>query len=81
MSDLAPLHLTRVDAALNMARFYALSAQPTLFGEVAVLRVWGRIGTSGQAMMQTFDDAATAAAALDRLEGQKRRRGYRTGGA
>ena len=73
MSD--PVHLTRIDPALNMARFYDISLQPTLFGEVAVRRHWGRIGTGGQVMMQTFDaDGATVAQA--RLEQAKRRRGY-----
>lgn len=31
-----------------MARFYMLSLEPALFGEVAVLRHWGRIGTRGR---------------------------------
>ncbi|WP_141340307.1 WGR domain-containing protein [Bradyrhizobium sp. USDA 3458] len=71
-----PVHLRRVDAARNMRRFYLLSLQPTLFGGVAVVRNWGRIGTSGQTMMQTFDDSARAGEAFDRLERTKRRRGY-----
>jgi predicted DNA-binding WGR domain protein len=59
-----------------MRRFYLLSLQPTLFGGVAVVRNWGRIGTSGQTMMQTFDDSARADEAFDWLERTKRRRGY-----
>ena len=30
-----------------MARFYAISVEPTLFAETALVRRWGRIGTSG----------------------------------
>ena len=55
-----PLHLRRIDAARNMRRFYALSAQPTLFGEMSLFRNWGRIGTSGKTMVRTFDGRAEA---------------------
>ena len=72
-----PIHLTRVDLGQNMARFYDISLQPTLFDEVALMRRWGRIGTRGQALMQTFDGGAAAQAAQARLEQSKRRRGYR----
>jgi len=34
-----------------MRRFYALSTQPTLFGEMSLIRSWGRIGTNGQTMV------------------------------
>ncbi|MFT4118301.1 WGR domain-containing protein [Bradyrhizobium sp.] len=71
-----PVHLRRVDAARNMRRFYRLSLQPTLFGGVAVVRNWGRIGTNGQTMMQTFDDSMSAGEAFERLARTKRRRGY-----
>ncbi|WP_354167368.1 MULTISPECIES: WGR domain-containing protein [unclassified Bradyrhizobium] len=37
-----------------MRRFYALSTQPTLFGETSLVRNWGRISTSGKTMVQTF---------------------------
>jgi hypothetical protein len=33
-----PLHLRRIDAARNMRRFYSLSTQPTLFGEMSLIR-------------------------------------------
>ncbi len=31
------IHLTRIDPARNMARFYTMALQPTLFGEWALL--------------------------------------------
>ena len=34
------------DPARNMARFYTMALQPTLFGEWALLREWGRIGSA-----------------------------------
>lgn len=71
-----PVHLRRFDATRNMRRFYLLSLQPTLFDGVAMVRNWGRIGTSGRTTLQSFDDSARAGEAFDRLERTKRRRGY-----
>ncbi|WP_254436081.1 WGR domain-containing protein [Ruegeria arenilitoris] len=76
LSATTPVHLIHVDPDVNMARFYGIELQPTLFGEVCVLRTWGRIGTNGQAMMVTYDDETQAAEALQKLEKQKLRRGY-----
>ena len=72
-----PLYLRRIDPTKNMRRFYSLSVQPTLFGGASLIRDWGRIGTRGQTMMETFDTADDADLAFDRLERSKRRRGYR----
>ena len=69
--------LHRVDPAQNMARFYGLSLQPTLFGEVSVVRAWGRIGTHGRMKIDSYPTGEGAAAAFARLEKAKRRRGYR----
>ncbi|MFU0505753.1 WGR domain-containing protein [Pseudaminobacter sp. NGMCC 1.201702] len=71
-----PLHLRRIDPTQNMRRFYTLSLQPTLFGGASVIRNWGRIGTAGQSMMQTFDQIEDAINALDCLDRSKRRKGY-----
>ena len=60
-----------------MHRFYLLTVQPTLFGGVSVIRNWGRIGSSGQTMVQTFEAEDDAAATLSRVERDKRRKGYR----
>ena len=42
------LVLERVDRAKNMARFYVLSIEPTLFEDFALVRRWGRIGSAGR---------------------------------
>ncbi|WP_407114748.1 WGR domain-containing protein [Bradyrhizobium sp. LMG 9283] len=39
--------LTRIDNHRNMARFYRLDIQPTLFGECSLAMEWGRIGGRG----------------------------------
>lgn len=74
--DADPVHLRRIDPSRNMRRFYALAIQPTLFGGASVIRNWGRIGTNGQSMMETYDGDDEAAIAFARLARTKRRRGY-----
>ena len=39
------IHLTRTDPARNMARFYTMALQPTLFGEWALLKEGVRVAT------------------------------------
>jgi predicted DNA-binding WGR domain protein len=68
--------LTRRNSELNMARFYGIALQPTLFGEMSVARSWGRIGTRGRARIDTFGQDIDARAHAERLERAKRRRGY-----
>lgn len=75
--ETGPVHLRRIDPSRNMRRFYTLAIQPTLFGGASVMRNWGRIGTPGRSMMETFDRDVDAASASNRLERTKRRRGYR----
>lgn len=74
--DQDPIHLRRIDPARNMRRFYHLAIHPTLFGGASLVRNWGRIGTGGQSMMETFDQPEQAGSAMTRLERSKRRRGY-----
>ena len=72
------VHLRCIDPAQNKRRFYALQLQRTLFGQWAVVRQWGRIGSPvGQRLEQWFDDPTAAYAFIDRLEKSKRHRGYR----
>ena len=71
-----PLYLRRVDDSRNMWRFYKLCLQPTLFGEVMLVRNWGRVGTNGQVKFETFEAAEDAEKVLNRIERSKRRRGY-----
>jgi predicted DNA-binding WGR domain protein len=70
------LVLHRIDAARNMARFYAMSIEPTLFGGEALVRNWGRIGTQGRYRIDLFEDEVAAARALARLARVKCGRGY-----
>ena len=69
-------YLTRTDPARNMARFYQLDVQPTLFGEYALVREWGRIGSGGRVRSTPYPTADAALAALARQRQVKARRGY-----
>lgn len=70
------LHLSRIDPAQNMRRFYRLTIQRDLFGGVSLIRIWGRIGTRGRQIVDTHADEGKAINALMALAQQKRRRGY-----
>jgi predicted DNA-binding WGR domain protein len=59
-----------------MARFYVLMMQPTLFGETALVRQWGRIGTRGREKIEYFRDDTEAISAAATLAVRKIRRGY-----
>lgn len=72
-----PVHFHRVDAKANMARFYHIDIAPTLFGEVSVLRTWGRIGTLGRRSIETCVSAEQAERAASVTLQQKMQRGYR----
>lgn len=70
------VHVRRIDGARNIARFYALSIERTLFGEVSLLRAWGRVGTRGQQRIDVCPDEQQALRLFLSLLRQKRQRGY-----
>lgn len=74
---MAHAHLHRIDPNANMARFYRIDLAPTLFGEVAVLRQWGRIGTNGRTTIETWPSIGEAEMSANRTLRQKLRRDYR----
>ncbi|WP_420965489.1 WGR domain-containing protein [Bradyrhizobium sp. B120] len=69
--------LTRTDSRRNVARFYKLDVQSTLFGECSLVREWGRIGRAGTVRIETYRSRGPAdiAVALNRM--RKLKRGYR----
>ncbi|MDR7223053.1 WGR domain-containing protein [Aminobacter aminovorans] len=70
------LHLQRRDPSRNMARFYCLSVEGSLFGDAVLVREWGRIGTLGRRRLDLFASAAQAQEALRLLAASKVQRGY-----
>ncbi|WP_092989053.1 WGR domain-containing protein [Rhizobium sp. NFR03] len=70
------LYIERTRPAENMARFYALSIEPSLFGKASLIRRWGRIGTTGREKIHLFEDEAAAVTLFLQVARQKRQRGY-----
>lgn len=73
---MSAVYLSKLDAARNMARFYRVDLAPNLFGEVCVLRTWGRIGTRRRTMMETCTSREAAQASAAPRVQTKLRRGY-----
>nr|AMP34999.1 hypothetical protein pSinB_136 [Sinorhizobium sp. M14] len=70
------LYLQRIDPSRNMARYYALSIERNLFGEICLIRAWGRVGTHGKELNHHFPSEAEAAALLRAIARQKNAKGY-----
>ena len=70
------LYVERTDKARNMARFYAMTIEHDLFGDVCLIRRWGRIGAQGQMKTQRFTREQDAVATFLDLLRRKRSRGY-----
>ena len=59
-----------------MARYYAMSIEPTLFGQACLVRRWGRIGARGQRLVHYFQREEEAVELFLAVLRQKRSRGY-----
>lgn len=70
------LVLDRCDPTCNMARYYVLSIEPSLFGDATLVRQWGRIGQPGQRRIELYESQTRAVEALETWLQRKRRRGY-----
>lgn len=70
------LLMTRRDPSRNMARFYALSIGESLFGDICLIRDWGRIGTRGRRIIELHRSIAAAEQRLQTVASAKMRRGY-----
>jgi predicted DNA-binding WGR domain protein len=70
--------LDRMDPAQNMARYYVLSIEPTLFDDSSLVREWGRIGRPCRRRIELYQDHSNARIALGAWLARKVRRGYKT---
>ena len=72
------LRLERIEPERNMARYYTLAVELTLFADWSCTRGFGRIGArGGRIMLGLFEDRAVAEAELITLLRAKQARGYR----
>jgi predicted DNA-binding WGR domain protein len=65
-----------IDIAKNRQRFYLLSWQPTLEGDVALVCSWGRLGTYGRSRTIFSPERAQVQEHLVRLIRRRIQRGY-----
>ena len=70
------VYMERSDHTRNLARFYQVDIQPTLFGDWAMVCRWGRIGTYGRTRQDWFPSLPEARIAHDLRVARKRLRGY-----
>ena len=71
------LVLERREPDVNMARYYVLSIEPSLFGDPTLVREWGRIGHNGRRIIEIHGSDQDAVLALDTWLKRKLQRGYR----
>lgn len=60
--DSGALYLEARSGDGSIARSYAISVSPDLFGWTIVDRQWGRIGSKGQVIRSAFENEASAEA-------------------
>jgi predicted DNA-binding WGR domain protein len=68
--------LRRHDSTRNVARYYVLAIEPSLYGEAALVRAWGRIGSLGRQRLDLYATTDAAGEALEVWLARKMRRGY-----
>ncbi len=73
----AYVRFEHVDPAENRHRFYDLTWQPTLFGEGALVRTWGRQGQPGTTRATFYPDRAGADAEVRQVVRRRLQHGYR----
>jgi len=72
--------LTRIDVSQNMARWYIIEVQPTLFDELAVVCGWGRIGTAYERWrVLPVDSQDKADEMVETIVRKKVKKGYQFG--
>jgi len=64
------------DPGRNMARFYVLSIEQSLFGDATLVREWGRIGKPGRRRVELHESESRAIESLETWLRRKRKRGY-----
>jgi predicted DNA-binding WGR domain protein len=68
--------LRRHEPTRNVSRYYVLAIEPSLYGDAALVRAWGRIGSLGRQRLDLYATADAAGEALELWLARKKRRGY-----
>jgi predicted DNA-binding WGR domain protein len=72
----AYLRLISVDPARNRFHYYSLAWQPGLWGDGALVRCWGRIGTKGRSVAVLFQHRNSAQQLIEAIVKRRLQRGY-----
>ena len=72
----AYIRFESVDPAENRCRFYDLTWQPTLFGEGALVRSWGRQGQPGTTRATFYPDRDQAQGEIRQVVRRRLAHGY-----
>lgn len=72
----AYVRFASTDPEKNRLRFYDLCWQPTLFGEDALVRVWGRQGQPGTVRATVYPDRDRAQQDIRQLVRRRLAHGY-----
>lgn len=70
------IRLIRIDPCKNMQRFYSLSIIRDLFGDIELIRRWGRLGTYGEELFEVFSSEHEAVRKQANIIDLKVARGY-----
>ena len=70
------VYFTSIDPARNRYRFYTLTWQHGLWGEVSLVRSWGRIGGRGRSCSHIYEDQSAGQKEAARLVTRRLQRGY-----
>lgn len=70
------IYLEKRDLEKNQSRFYTVTLSLGIFGEWAVVREWGRIGSPGTVRSDWYATQESARQAMEILQKQKSKRGY-----
>jgi predicted DNA-binding WGR domain protein len=76
-ADFCSVTLERVNPAKAEARFYYLGWQPTLFGDQAMVRIWGRKSGRRRSLARPFASLDAAWPAIRACIKTRLRHGYR----
>jgi len=71
------VYLEKREPEDNIHRFYEIDVDKDLFGVWCVARRWGRIGTRGRRLVESFDQVREAESEAGRALRAKSKRGYR----
>ncbi len=69
-------YLTNIDPNQNRYRFYHITIQPGLFGNFCLIRRWGRVGSEGRRLSQSFETINELNKEIQKLLRIKKRKGY-----